>query len=112
MRPFYGLIVTFVLTTTALAGNKSSAVAGGELQFVAHYCHLGLTPAAKAFLAKAYKANPRLFDAQYASEEKGLTFDDNNNVIEGLACENWYGDYLKGGSSYLGFRPFVELPPE
>lgn len=112
LRPLYGLFFALALTTSALAGSKSGALAGGELQFVVHYCHLSLTPAGKAFLAKTYKANPRLFDAQYASEEKGLTFDDNNNVIDGLACENWYGDFLKGGSSYLGFQPFAKQSPE
>ncbi|WP_292368210.1 hypothetical protein [Mesorhizobium sp.] len=96
------------------AATKSGAVAGGELKFVADYCHLQLTPAGKKFLTKSYKANPHLFDAQYASEEKGLSFDDNGKLTDDLPCENWYGDYLKGGSSYsqLGFEPFVAISPE
>ncbi|MGX8011385.1 hypothetical protein ACVDG8_021680 [Mesorhizobium sp. ORM8.1] len=112
MRPLYGLFFTFALTTAAFAGHKSGPLAGGELQFVADYCRLKLTPAGKAFLGETYKANPQLFDAQYAGEEKGLTFDDNNHVVGGLACENWYGNFLKGGRWYLGFQPLVGLPAE
>ncbi|TPI65540.1 hypothetical protein FJ420_11725 [Mesorhizobium sp. B3-1-3] len=112
MKPIYGLIFTIVFATAAFAGNKHPVLAGGELKFVADYCHFRLTPAGKAFLAKSRERDPGLFDAQYASEEKGLTFDDNNNVIDGLDCENGYGKFLKGGSWYLGFQPFFELPPE
>ncbi|TPL48678.1 hypothetical protein FJ942_26330 [Mesorhizobium sp. B2-4-2] len=112
MKQIFGLIVTIAFATAAVASEKGGALAGGELKFVADYCHFKLNPAGKGFLAKTYKRNPRLFDAQYAGEEKGLTFDDNGKLVDVLPCENWYGDYLKGGAAYLGFQPFVELPPE
>ncbi|TGQ89961.1 hypothetical protein EN851_20200 [Mesorhizobium sp. M8A.F.Ca.ET.208.01.1.1] len=112
MKLVCGLVFAIALATPAFPAEKGGPVAGGELKFVADYCHLTLTPAGKRFLAKTYKANPHLFDAQYASEESGLRFDDNNKLMDELPCEAWYGDYLKGGSSYLGFQPFVEIAPE
>ncbi|WP_292168031.1 hypothetical protein, partial [Mesorhizobium sp.] len=83
-----------------------------SLQGGIHRRDTTLTPAGKRFLAKTYKANPRLFDAQYASEESGLRVDDNGKLMDEPPCEAWYGDYLKGGSSHLGFQPFVEITPE
>ncbi|WP_224549412.1 hypothetical protein [Mesorhizobium sp. CA16] len=112
MKGFAGLVVALFTATAALAGENRGPVAGGELKFVADYCHFKLTPAGRKFLAKTYRSNPNVFDAQYASEESGLRFDDNNKLMDELPCEAWYGDYLKGGSSYLGFQPFVEIAPE
>ncbi|WP_292168192.1 hypothetical protein, partial [Mesorhizobium sp.] len=52
MKQVCGLIFAIALATPAFPGEKGGPVAGGELKFVADYCHLTLSnPPAKAAVA-------------------------------------------------------------
>jgi hypothetical protein len=110
MKRLLPLFVGVVLTTSALAGtnpmSKKGATEAADLRYFADQCELKLTSAAKKFIVAARKAHPSLFEAEYATMEKGPS--------GSFPCEVAIGNYVKGGDWYgvFGFDVLADMPPE